>query len=98
MAKRESLEVDSSGQGQPNGPTTQADIGAQQSDDPNTESLNNQPATLVLSELDREFQRAKDNPSDFNQWVAVEKLLDKEVQFLAKTSSISKSAHTYIML
>lgn len=42
-----------------------------------------------LSEFDREFQKAKSNPSDFNQWVAVEKLLDKEVITLFRSRNAS---------
>lgn len=32
-----------------------------------------------LEEFQRELQKAEANPSDFNQWVAVEKLIDKLV-------------------
>ena len=35
---------------------------------------------VQLSEFERELQKAKANPIDFNQWVAVEKLLEKEVK------------------
>ena len=90
MADKESHEGDNIREGQPNGPTSPAETGAQQPVDSVTEGLNAQPAAVVLSEFDREFQRAKDNPSDFNQWVAVEKLLDKEVRLSMKVSSDCK--------
>jgi hypothetical protein len=32
-----------------------------------------------LTEFERELKKAEDNPTDFTQWVAVEKLLEKEV-------------------
>ena len=39
-----------------------------------------QEQSIELTEFEKEFNKVKENPSDFNQWVTVEKLVDKEVQ------------------
>lgn len=71
-----------------NGPIPQAD--PQQPADSTADGVDAE-AAVVLSEFDREFKRAKDNPSDFNQWVALEKLLDKEVHPLEEDEEVHRT-------
>lgn len=42
----------------------------------------------VLDEFELELKKAQDNPSDFNQWVAVEKLVDKLVGLQATLTNV----------
>ena len=51
---------------------------------PQEQQQQEQEQPVVLSEFERELKKAKENPSDFNQWVAVEKLLEKEVRSLCQ--------------
>ncbi len=79
-AKQDSQGETLNGTAQPNGLSQDVQAGADQVEHRAVNSEDDQEAAAVLSEFDREFQKAKDSPSDFNQWVAVEKLLDKEVR------------------
>ena len=78
VANKESHETGK--QLQLNGPTSHEETDTQLPDDRALENPEPQAAAVVLSEFDREYQKAKNDPSDFSQWVAVEKLLDKEVR------------------
>ena len=49
--------------------------GTNQDSQPPTTSLNPQ-----LDEFNREFRKAQDSPANFQQWMAVEKLVDKLVR------------------
>ena len=79
-AKQDSHGDTLNGTAQPNGLSEDAQAGADQVEHRAVNGGDDQEAAVVLSEFDRKFQKAKDSPSDFNQWVAVEKLLDKEVR------------------
>lgn len=45
-----------------------------------------------LEEFEKEFKKAQEDPADFNQWIAVEKLVDKLVGCSSKTPLHFKSS------